>query len=322
MPKLEQQYKQHPPWAIQIEFTEGCNLRCDFCGLNAIRGKDNNLKFLTYDNAVAIAERIQEEGWNSRIEFAMHGEPTLNPEGVDIVEAFRKLLPKNHLMMTSNGGGLLRDVSQIDNYLKYLNVLALDWYEGVKIVPKLLEQYQGKRLYYPQDLKANPHRRRKLDEHDFVIVQDIAKATKGTHSTLNNHAGSGAPPNDNGVGKRCAKPFRELSIRWDGNVAVCCNDWPGVYKCGNVLESSLEQVWNGPALVAARKKLYHGERDFGPCKGCDATSYRVGLLPDALGKETLPRVNARDLLAIEEACAGSPYTKAIPRAWQLPTVSP
>lgn len=317
-------YKQHPPWAIQLELIEGCNLRCSFCGLNAIRSKDNDLKLLTPKLAKTIIDRIEEEGWTSRLEFAMHGEPTLNSQGLEIVTEFRSRLPKHHLMMTSNGGGLLKDPTKlIDGYLRSLNVLALDWYEGVKIVPKLLEQYKGiyKPLYYPQEPKANPHRRRKLNEHDLVIVQDIAKATKGTHSTLNNHAGSGSPPNQNAQGKRCAKPFRELSIRWDGSVAICCNDWPGYYKCGNILDSSLDEIWNGSAFVAARKKLYHGERDFGPCNGCDATSYRTGLLPDAMGKESLPRVNTSDLLAIEKALAGSPYTEPIPREWQLPIVS-
>lgn len=320
MPKIEQ-YKQHQPWAIQIELVEGCNLRCNFCGLNGIRGKDNSLKFMDFSVANALVNDLVDNEWNSRLEFAMHGEPTLNPNGLEIVTAFRNALPKHHMMMTSNGGGLLKDPTKlIDGYLASLNVLALDWYEGVKIIPKLLELYKGSHAvaYYPQDAKANPHRRRKGKDHDLVIVQDIAKATKGTHSTLNNHAGCGSPKNNRAKGKRCAKPFREMSIRWDGNVAICCNDWRGYYKCGNILEQTLEEIWNGPAFVAARKKLYYGERDFGPCSGCDATSYRTGLLPDAMGKETLPRVNARDLLAIEEALAGSPYTKPVLRQWELP----
>lgn len=321
MPRIE--YSQHPPWAVQVEFVESCPLRCSFCGLNGIRGKENDYKFMELSTAKRIINLIQEDEWTPRIEFAMHGEPSVHPQMIELVSMFRKGLPKLHLMMTSNGAGFVKDPNHtVDTALQSLNVLALDWYENVKYIPKILEQYQGrfKPLYYPQNLKANPHRRRKLNEHNLVIVQDIAKATKGTHSTLNNHAGSGSPPNQNGAGKRCAKPFRELSIRWDGSVAICCNDWVGAYKCGNILEQSLNSIWNGPEFVAARKKLYHGERDFGPCNGCDAMSYRIGLLPDALGKETLPRANDRDYQAIEKALEGSPYTKPVPRPWQLPTV--
>ncbi len=299
-------YQQEPPFCIQVELTEGCNLRCSFCGLNGIRAKDNDYKFLTKEDAVIIVDKIVEAGWNPRIEFAMHGEPTINPETVSIVRYFRKQLPKANLMMTSNGGGLLATPARIDALLLYLNVLALDWYENVNIVPKLLKAYKGKHKprYYPKDLTANPHQRRKPTQHDLVVVQDIAEASSGTHATLNNHSGCGAPKNSNGDGKRCAKPFRELSIRWDGSVAVCCNDWRGYYKVGNVLDTDLEDLWQSPALQAARRKLYHGQRDFGPCEGCDALSYRTGLLPDKKGKQSLPEPTQRDEQIIKKALAG------------------
>lgn len=319
MPPLSKPHFQEAPFAVQIEMTEGCNLRCSFCGLNGIRDKANNFKYLTPDLAEHIAEQIQQLGWNPRIEFAMHGEPSMNPQMLMILIHFRRYLPKHHMMMTSNGAGFLKDLDLVDASLEYLNVLALDWYEGIQIVPKILDQYDGTHdiLYYPENELANPHKRRKPKDHLFVIVQDIAEASKGTHSTLNNHAGSGAPKNDSAAGTRCAKPFRELSIRWDGNVAVCCNDWRGEYKCGNVQQLSLEEIWQGPAMQAARRKLYYGERTFGPCQGCDAKSYRPGLLPDKLGKQTLKRPDATTEREIKKALAGEPYTLPVLRPWEL-----
>lgn len=316
---------QEPPFCLQIELTEGCNLRCQFCGLNGIRGKENDYKFMSIELAERITYLLKLDGWHPRIEFAMHGEPSMNPQMPEILRVFRKQLPrKTHLMMTSNGAGFVKDPTRIvDEALEYLNVLALDWYEGVQLVPKLLDRYQGKHRvhYYPQEQEANPHRRRKVENHDLVVVQDIELATKGTHSTLNNHAGCGAPRNDRAQGKRCAKPFRELSIRWDGNVAVCCNDWTGLYKVGNVLGQTLEQLWQSPALRAARRKLYHGQRDFGPCDGCDALSYRPGLLPDKHGKRTLPLPTKLDEQAIAKATGQGTYTLPVLRSWQVEEVA-
>lgn len=327
--------RQAPPFCMQIELTEGCNLRCQFCGLNGIRGKDNDYKFMSVALARQVIERIKEAGWRPRIEFAMHGEPSMNPDFLTIVARFRKQLgPRIHLMMTSNGAGFVKDpVYTIDTTLTYLNVLALDWYDGIKLVPKILERYleapahqdiltanhepRHPPIFYPGDKLGNPHRRRKPDEHDLVIVQDIASATKGTHATLNNHAGCGAPKNQDAQGKRCAKPFRELSIRWDGSVALCCNDWPGHYRVGNVKDMTLEQLWQSPAMRAARRKLYHGQRDFGPCNGCDALSYRPGLLPDQLGKLTLPLPTEEDERAIRRALGQGPYTLRVLRPWEL-----
>ena len=34
--------KQSPPFCIQIELTEGCNLACSFCGIAHIRDNEYN----------------------------------------------------------------------------------------------------------------------------------------------------------------------------------------------------------------------------------------------------------------------------------------
>ena len=309
-------YTQHPPYAVQVELVQGCNLGCNFCGIHAIgyqklaRGKD----MMTKRTASSIANQLSSADWNPRVEFAMHGEPTLHPERAEIVAMFRAALPRAYLMMTSNGGGLLSgDVTNnIDSLFSAgLNTLALDDYESVKIVPKLLDRYTGPVpvLHYPDNSAANPHRRHAKTL--ISVVKDISVSTSGTHSQLNNHAGSAAPLNDKGKGKRCAKPFREMSVRWDGNVAICCNDWPGVYRCGNVVKDVLLNVWHGEAFTAARQMLLRGRREFAPCKGCDAISYRVGLLPDPKGIESLPSPDVKTAQAIKRASAIGPYTKPV-----------
>ena len=330
--------KQSPPFCIQIELTEGCNLACSFCGIAHIRdnqangpenikGKNSHpYKFLTLQNANEIAAKSksakENNKWNPRIEMAMHGEPTMHPEYKEVVKIFRKYLPTTHLQMTTNGGGLLKGGlnENVNDLMEAgINVLLLDNYEGIKICDKVRERYNGPfPVYeYPRDKKANPHRRRKATDHDIVITQDIEHASKGNHSTLNNHAGGSFPKNNKAEGKRCAKVFREISVRWDGNVAICCNDWPGFYRIGNVLTySSLEELWQNEYFNVSRKKLYHGERDFGPCQGCDALSYRPGLLPDLKGQESYERATQHDKRFIEIALKSGPYTSAITRPWR------
>jgi radical SAM protein with 4Fe4S-binding SPASM domain len=318
------EFRQPPPFCLQVELTEGCQLRCDFCGLNGIRGRENNFKFMSVELALRLTRLMKDDCWLPRIEFAMHGEPSANPDMLAILNVVRYHLPRRaHLMMTSNGYGFVKDpTTTVDAALHCLNVLALDAYEGVRLVPRILEQYRGRHepSHYPADARANPHRRRTQGEYSFVIVQDISRASKGTHSTLNNHAGSGAPPNDHAAGKRCAKPFREISIRWDGGVAICCNDWSGRYVVGNVWDMTLEELWHSPAMRAARRKLYRGQRDFGPCKGCDALSYRPGLLPDQRGKAALPPPDEDDEAAIGAALAAGPLTAPVRRPWELPVL--
>lgn len=332
-------YRQDPPFAVQIELAEGCQLRCSFCGLNGIRQpKENDFKFMKPETLRTALEEMVDLGWNPRIEFAMHGEPTMHPDFVGMIRTAREAAPKYQLMMTSNGGGLMRKPGpavQVEQLFEAgLNVLALDDYEGVKFVDRIREELAksvqldansilqiASFFDYPQDPKGSPHARRHKADRVVVYIQAIDTANKGNHSLLNNHAGAAAPLVDAdhpSQSARCAKPFREMSIRWDGNVAVSCNDWRGIYKCGNVVRDGVEAVWNGERFDAARRKLILGERDFGPCKGCDAVSYRVGLLPDKFGKVTMPKPDKNTARIIAEATAGKPYTAPVQRPWEQP----
>ena len=320
--------RQDAPNSIQVELTEGCNLACSFCGIQQIRdngadgpswthGKNSKeYKFMTKETLYSIINTVKNSNWNPRFEFAMHGEPTMHPEYKEFIHIVRTSLPKASIMMTSNGGGLLGDVNTKVNELMEagLNILFLDNYERIRIVDKIKEKYNGpyQVIEYPQNPEGNPHKRKKPHEKIIVVGADLTIATSGTHAQVSNHAGSAFPLNHNQQGKRCAKPFRELSVRWDGNVAVCCNDWTGIYKCGNVNDyAKIDDLWNNDAFYSARVKLYHGQRDFGPCNGCDNTTIRNGLLPDRMGKQDLPLPDKTTNYFIDKACGGNSYTKAV-----------
>lgn len=320
-------YVQEAPYAVQVEFTEGCNLRCDFCAVQGIQEKQGTgYHFMTEDTAYSISAQIADLGWNSRIEFAMHGEPTLHPSAEILIAIFRAQLPRHQLMMTSNGGGLLPDpVKKLNRFFDAgLNVFAFDAYESVNIhfkvhdalsVPSQMGFEWG---WYPDNKEMSPHTRRPYGTRLFIWVRDISKATEGTHSNLTNQGGSAAPPDESMEGKRCAKPFRELSIRWDGNVAICCDDWRGVYQCGNITKTPMKEVWNGRAFDAARSYLYRGLRSYlRPCAGCNVRSYRVGLLPDKFGKVMLDEPTQENADAASSAMSSEPYAAPVLREWEL-----
>lgn len=327
-------YKQQPPFAVQVELCEGCNLYCDFCGLQGIRGpKDKTFKFMTMQTAKRIADEIAREKWNPRIEFAMHGEPTMNPDYIKIVKAFRRRLPKHHIMMTSNGGGLLRPPGVVESLVQLfdagLNVFAFDAYEYVKIKDKVDEALSLEKQHdgfeasfdihrYPDEKEFSPHNRYGHTARKFIRVQDISVAEKGTHSSLNNHTGCGSKPLKKPIVARCAKPFREMSFRWDGSVAICCNDWRGEFKIGNIRDYDIEDIWNNVRMDAARRFLMQGDRaSVFPCSVCDAKSYRVGLLPDKLGKDTMPKPTPRSLELVQKATTGKSYTEHVLTPWEL-----
>lgn len=314
-------YRQDPPFAVQIELTEGCTLACEFCGVNGIREKPGNFKYMTWEmiasTANRLAEAIAHHGWNPRIEFAMHGEPSMHPAIIEAIRVLRSALPKQSMVMFSNGSGFFHNTTLNAVLEAGINTIGLDAYEHVNIVPRLMASYDGKYpVYrYPEQKEHNLHSGRRVGHRDIVIIQDISKADTGNHSTLNTHCGGGMEPGPV-LAARCAKPFREFAIRWDGNVALCCNDFRGIYKVGNIRDMDVDDLWNLPAFNAARRKLQVRDRAFTPCQWCNAKSMRVGLLPDKLGKVTLPAPSPADDAVIAQAVAGEPYTAPVRRGWE------
>jgi radical SAM protein with 4Fe4S-binding SPASM domain len=306
-----------------VELTEGCSLFCDFCGLQGIRERPmQNLKFMSLPTARVLAAHMKLEKWNSRIEFAMHGEPTLNPHFFQIIRIFRDALPKASIMVCSNGSFAKEPIAPV-NFVREcskhgVNILAVDAYEYSKgfwgKVVASLEEAEYPFAWYPDNRDASPHIRSDPIMFRVVMVRDISNETTGTHASLNTHCGAAFPPKT--IQEPCGKPFRELSIRWDGSIAICCNDWRGEYVIGNINDQTLSNLWQHDHFLAARRHLLRGLRTFAPCNKCDARTYRPGLLPDQKGKETMNEPGPGDRVVIEDALADGPLTEAVKRIWE------
>jgi MoaA/NifB/PqqE/SkfB family radical SAM enzyme len=320
-------YRQDSPNTIKVELTEGCTLSCSFCGINGIRTKPGGFKFLSLETAQRIGEllaaEVRERAWNPRIEMAMRGEPTMNPNRGPIVHALRTANPKGHIQMTSNGAGLLKGgdpyAAVQDLFDAGVNVLILDNYDGIQSVNRILSKLPSDWVrHYPQDISANPYKRRKHDEHEVVVLPDISKTDKGVHNKheLCNHGGAAGPKDYSKADKICAKPFRELVIRHDGRIPACCDAWFGQMCFGDVhTAASLDEIWQGEHLMALRRHLFHGLRIVGDCDGCNSRSTRVGLLPNKNGTGWMPEPTASDLDMLVSLAKQGPMTQPVERPW-------
>jgi len=319
-------YVQSAPFSIQVEPTEGCNLRCGFCGIRGIREKGTSgalsgpYSYMAVDTAHALARQVAAAGWSSRIEFAMHGEPTMNPDLPAIISAFRSRLPKQSIMVTTNGiplldRGLRASILALIN--AGANTIAIDDYAPHRVAPTVRgERWPFPVMEYPADKHGNPHVR--FSGQRIVIVEDIAQAETGTHSTLNNHAGSAAPPNTKRQAQVCTLPFREMSVRYNGQVALCCNDWRGQYPIGDAA-ADLLAVWNSPQFMAARRILLaEGRKDITPCAGCDYRGTRVGLLPlqDGSGRAELGEPTEADRKMVADQAGTTTLAPVVLRRWE------
>ncbi len=285
--------EQHRPYCIQIEPVFGCNLRCKMCGINSVGLKLGEYKFMNIRTARIIVDSIKKNWPKIRIEFAMCGEPTLSPIIEEIIQLFRGTLPDAHLLFTTNGVNFLNDKWFEDNWNRKLlpcNIVVVDLYApyGEKLKDQLRHQRfpfdWAVRDYYSDNF--NQHHYHHPKEGNFlVLIDDFSTRTNRKHPqrTMFNHAGNSAltPPLKTPLFNICTFPFREMVIRYNGVVNICCLDFGSELDMGNVLEQDLKDIWFGENFNVVRRFLRHKSRVFPPCSVCDMPGgFRRGILPD------------------------------------------
>ncbi len=68
----------------------------------------------------------------------------------------------------------------------------------------------------------------------------------------------------------CHKPFTDLVVYWDGDVALCNHDWDRATSLGNLAESSIADVWRNEAHRKVRDDHCQNPDNLEqPCQSCD-----------------------------------------------------
>lgn len=276
------------PNGVQVELTRGCNLHCEFCG-NRTLPKEK--EFMSLYTARAAAK------WLSafdpiRIELAMRGEPTLNPNWLFIVGMIRAACPESQIMITTNGMTLFAKPTLIDSFFNVGgNVVVIDCYNNT--YKRYLEKFERfKPFNYYDDCKTfNCFYRHPPDTRAVVLMPDLREMNKiKTTKIITNQCDAvdydlvaqyGCKRLDGPLEKKCVDPFRMAIVLYDGSLTLCCHDWHAKTVLGNVRYSDPRGYWfNNEKLNAARHLLIHKHRDFGVCRVCDFTGgVRQGFLP-------------------------------------------
>ena len=276
------------PWSSQIEMTEGCFRRCPWCAVgNEKLFPVGVYKFMTLEMADKISNQLN--AWlnkSIRIEFAMAGEPLLNPNYLKIIKIFNKNFPMAQLQLSTNGILLMDKFKQKVEQLfeAGLNLLVLDMYnpEG-KSLKKLVwrTSFNVKNLeiidFYKT--KKTPYRNYGNKSKMIFLMSDISeKSGERTNRKLFNHAGNvdfekskkyNIFPILKPLEKKCTNVFRELVIKYNGKITICCMDFARERIVGDVNENTLKNIWESDYYMILRALLFRKNRSFLPCSKCD-----------------------------------------------------
>lgn len=99
----------------------------------------------------------------------------------------------------------------------------------------------------------------------------------------------------------CVRPFRDFYIGNRGDVYCCCGGGYSQTPIGNLLESSVEEIWNGGKIQEIRRDMLYGTIQNDYCKNCPA------VVNNGLSKRIpkwLERVNQKLLFLPREVNCG------------------
>lgn len=235
---------------VEIETINRCNGICSFCPVS--RGNDTRAEaYMTDELFGSIIDQLEEIGYTGRLALFSNNEPLLDERIVERARYARAHLPGARLHLFTNGtlltieafSGLMESLDEmvIDNYNQELKLIA----PVKKIVEycELHEEYKGR----------------------------VSVTLRKPHEILTSRGGDA--PNRKDIMEfaddTCVLPMKQLIIRPDGKVSLCCNDPLGKYTMGDLTKNRLLDVWYGKKFLRVRELLYEGRGKVGNCRYCD-----------------------------------------------------
>ena len=288
------------PWAASIEPTTSCNLRCTECptGMQTLSRPKGNMSLDVFRK---ILDKLSPDLFYLTLYF--QGEPLLNPQFTEMVALARS---RRIFVSTSTNGHFLddRNVEKIiQSGLSHL-VISMDGtdqqtYEKYRVngnlqtvtdgIKRLVEAKKSAKTSSPfielqfLVLRHNEHQVSQMRE--FAREAGVDKLSFKSAQVYNFEDGSQIIPTlkeksryrqlsdgswviTRKIRNRCHRIWSSLVVTWDGKVVPCCYDKNADFQTGNLLEDSLEGIWENQVALSFRRELISNRTDIPICRNC------------------------------------------------------
>lgn len=238
---------------IEIETINRCNGSCSFCPVNC--NVDPRVeRIMDVSLFESIVGQLEEMDYAGRFTTFSNNEPLLDERIIEFNRYARKHLPKAHMHLFTNG--TLLTIDKFAALTEVLDELVIDnYHQELQLIRPCVE--------IQEYCKSHPE-----------LTSKVTIVLRKPQEILTSRGGN-APNRKkvNQYGKdRCLLPFKQIIVRPDGKVSLCCNDATGKYTLGDLTKESLHDVWYGAKFSMVRKCLYEGRENWGNCKFCDTFS--------------------------------------------------
>lgn len=289
IPRLSgfQNIKAKVPPSLQIEPTNFCNVRCVSCSVIRSRRDKGYMNFSLFKKIIddAAANNIR------RIHLYLHGEPMLHPQIIDMI----KYIKENNIGFHLTTNGMLFDekisnailhsgvnsadhiIFSILGYSKKMHELTMKGVKHERVLDNIstfmklrkMNNTNGpviETIFYAMD--ENVHEKNKFGKYwqgkvDHVRMVDWISESFAKYKTESEKL----LPERN---RTCSNIWERLTVYWNGDVTLCCEDVDGDVIIGNLNNQNIKEVWNSPKLINIKK--LHLSKEFAKipiCFRCD-----------------------------------------------------
>jgi len=263
------------PTHLNLELTNHCQLDCACCPNRVIKRERG---FLSWE----VLGKIVEESRGKTKTCHPHGlgEPLLHPELFEMLSYIKNAgikvwLATNAMLLTEDVSDKLFDIG-VDEIILPLWSMKKDTYERLRenvsfdvvmenintcIQLRSLRKDAETRILLhvvPTDETYNEFE--DIKKTYLPLLEDFGTVERKGYSTFAKsvprlYAGLKVPFNG-----RCMLPNWNVTTYWNGDVVLCCHDVDGFSKVGNVMETSMKEIWDSPLYEEYRRSIR--ERDF------------------------------------------------------------
>lgn len=248
---------------IELNVTELCNRKCIFCPRSNPKVYPNKKLFMNRSVIERIIEQLKLNNFTGAIHISGFGEPLLNPQVLEYIILLKTELNDCYIELTTNGDFLTTDIMY--KIQDYVDRVVVDCYDGEHQV------LQNENLFKKISFTKYFLRRLWYDAKN----QNIDTLVKEWN--FNNRAGAVTNIKFDRIQQQCYMPFYRITIDWNGNIVLCCNDWlRQESELGNILTTPLHDLWFSEKLKEIRQNLANGLRINNACKNCSVNGTLYG----------------------------------------------
>ena len=254
---------------IYVEITKACNLKCAFCPSSSV----NKHEFLSFDKFKHIIDEIKD--YTDGIYLHILGEPLLHKEVFNFIEYASKYLKvslttnghliKNWYKELSNSSLYVLNISlqsiekieDLDEYFIYLNKLITS---RNSLLPIHLRIWNNKEEKHIKNLNKRLYEL--IDYYHFLDYSfvNVSVADEFVWPSLDH--------NVNKLRTSCLGGKSQMGILLNGDVTICCLDYLGHTKIGNIYDNHFADLLNNELYNNVLKGWNDLNPYFSLCQKC------------------------------------------------------